>query len=43
MPYEGNLNSLNARPLPQWYDDAKFGTFIHVSHTHLTLPTTHSL
>ncbi|MEQ9526904.1 MAG: alpha-L-fucosidase [Parvibaculaceae bacterium] len=29
MPYEGNLNSLNARPLPQWYDDAKFGIFIH--------------
>lgn len=29
MPYEGNLESLNARPLPQWYDDAKFGIFIH--------------
>lgn len=29
MPYEGNLKSLNARPLPQWYDDAKFGIFIH--------------
>ena len=29
MPYEGNLGSLNARPLPQWYDDAKFGIFIH--------------
>ncbi len=24
-----NLASLNARPLPQWYDDAKFGIFIH--------------
>lgn len=29
MQYEGNLESLNARPLPQWYDDAKFGIFIH--------------
>ena len=23
------LESLNARPLPAWYDDAKFGIFIH--------------
>ena len=23
------LESLNARPLPAWYDDAKFGVFIH--------------
>lgn len=29
MRYEGNLESLNARPLPQWYDDAKLGIFIH--------------
>lgn len=29
MQYEGNLGSLNARPLPRWYDDAKFGIFIH--------------
>lgn len=29
MQYEGNLASLNARPTPQWYDDAKFGIFIH--------------
>ncbi|WP_421860803.1 alpha-L-fucosidase [Parvibaculum sp.] len=29
MQYEGNLESLNSRPLPQWYDDAKFGIFIH--------------
>ncbi len=29
MHYEGNLESLNARALPQWYDDAKFGIFIH--------------
>lgn len=29
MRYAGNLASLNARPLPQWYDDAKFGIFIH--------------
>ena len=23
------LDTLNARPLPEWYDDAKFGIFIH--------------
>ena len=27
--YSGTLTSLNARALPQWYDDAKFGIFIH--------------
>jgi alpha-L-fucosidase len=27
--YSGTLKSLNSRPLPQWYDDAKFGIFIH--------------
>ncbi|WP_049767782.1 alpha-L-fucosidase [Parvibaculum lavamentivorans] len=27
--YSGTLASLGARPLPQWYDDAKFGIFIH--------------
>ena len=26
---EPTLDSLNARPLPQWFDDAKFGIFIH--------------
>jgi len=26
---EATLDSLNARPLPDWYDDAKFGVFIH--------------
>lgn len=30
MPgYESNLKLLNARALPQWYDEAKFGIFIH--------------
>lgn len=29
MRYEGNLESLGKRPLPQWYDEAKFGIFIH--------------
>lgn len=29
MQYEGNLESLGKRPLPQWYDEAKFGIFIH--------------
>lgn len=27
--YEPTWNSLDARPLPSWYDDAKFGIFIH--------------
>ncbi len=27
--YEPTLESLNSRALPQWYDDAKFGIFIH--------------
>lgn len=29
MTYEPTLASLNAHPVPQWYDDAKFGIFIH--------------
>jgi alpha-L-fucosidase len=27
--YEADWSSLDARPLPSWYDDAKFGIFIH--------------
>lgn len=27
--YEPTLESLNQHPLPQWYDDAKLGIFIH--------------
>ena len=27
--YKADAASLNARALPQWYDDAKFGIFIH--------------
>ncbi|KAL6067768.1 Tissue alpha-L-fucosidase [Balamuthia mandrillaris] len=27
--YDPTWSSLDARPLPQWYDDAKFGIFIH--------------
>jgi len=27
--YSGTLKSLHSRALPQWYDDAKFGIFIH--------------
>lgn len=27
--YENNWESLNARPVPQWFEDAKFGIFIH--------------
>ncbi|KAJ9592723.1 hypothetical protein L9F63_015603, partial [Diploptera punctata] len=29
MKYEPTWESLDSRPLPQWYDDAKFGIFIH--------------
>jgi len=28
-PFEGTLESLQTRELPQWFDDAKFGIFIH--------------
>jgi len=27
--YEPNWESLDARPLPEWFDEAKFGIFIH--------------
>lgn len=27
--YEPNWRSLDSRPLPAWYDDAKFGIFLH--------------
>src|SRR5215471_14626134 len=27
--YEANWESLDKRPMPQWYTDAKFGIFIH--------------
>ena len=29
MRYENNWESLNTRPVPQWFADAKFGIFIH--------------
>ena len=29
MKYENNWASLNARPVPAWFADAKFGIFIH--------------
>ena len=29
MHYENDWASLNARPVPQWFADAKFGVFIH--------------
>ena len=29
MKYENNWESLNARPVPEWFADAKFGIFIH--------------
>ena len=27
--YDPTWESLDTRPLPEWYDDAKFGIFIH--------------
>ncbi len=29
MKYENNWESLNSRPVPEWFEDAKFGIFIH--------------
>lgn len=29
IKYEPDWESLDKRPLPTWYDDAKFGIFIH--------------
>jgi alpha-L-fucosidase len=29
QPYQPNWQSLDARPTPQWFQDAKFGIFIH--------------
>ena len=29
VKYENNWDSLNSRPVPQWFADAKFGIFIH--------------
>jgi alpha-L-fucosidase len=29
MTFQPNLESLNAHRVPQWYDDAKFGIFVH--------------
>ena len=29
MHYENNWASLNARPVPAWFEDAKFGIFAH--------------
>lgn len=29
ITYKPTWESLDTRPLPQWFDDAKFGIFIH--------------
>lgn len=29
VKYEPNWDSLDSRPLPKWYDEAKIGIFIH--------------
>lgn len=28
-PYQPNWDSIDSRPLPAWYDEAKFGIFMH--------------
>src|SRR5215472_2492121 len=29
QPYQANWDSLDKRPTPAWFEDAKFGIFIH--------------
>ena len=29
MPYQPTWDSINSRPVPAWFEDAKFGVFIH--------------
>jgi alpha-L-fucosidase len=29
MQYDATWNSINSRPVPEWFSDAKFGVFIH--------------
>ena len=29
IKYEPNWKSIDSRPLPKWYDEAKFGIFMH--------------
>jgi alpha-L-fucosidase len=29
VKYEPNWKSLDARPLPSWYDESKLGIFVH--------------
>lgn len=29
QPYEPNWESINSRPIPEWFQDVKFGIFIH--------------
>jgi len=29
QPYEPSIESLNRHPVPEWYDDAKLGIFVH--------------
>jgi alpha-L-fucosidase len=36
--YQPTWKSLDSRPLPYWYDQAKFGIFIHWGYDDLTLP-----
>lgn len=45
MPYEPTPESVRTHPLPEWYDDAKFGIFIHwsVFSVPAWAPTTHSI
>lgn len=45
VPYEPTPESVRTHPLPEWYDDAKFGIFIHwsVFSVPAWAPTTHSI
>src|SRR3990172_12528616 len=45
MTYEPTAESVSRHLLPQWYDDAKFGIFIHwsVFSVPAWAPTTHSI
>jgi alpha-L-fucosidase len=42
IKYEPNWDSLDKRPLPQWYDDGKIGIFLHWGVFSGKLPTSAS-
>ena len=38
-PYRADWETLRKFEIPQWYKDAKFGIFIHLSLIHISEPT----